>query len=151
MLTVNSIVIMTDNGFCVTQSESRFLIVDCMQLLTEINMPQARKILKLSLRDSDWREVDENRQNLRDTLVQIEFRFKNNKRVIQRARKLVEMYYAGPGPGCDPGSRFYYALQPWPAGGMPGAVRLPVIRPAGIPGPAADPAAAPAGCFKYFK
>lgn len=83
---------MTDNGFCVTQSESRFLIVDCMQLLTEINMPQARKILKLSLRDSDWREVDGNRIALQDTLSDIEERFKNNKRIIQRARKLVEMY-----------------------------------------------------------
>ena len=66
--------------------------MDCMQLLTEINMPQARKILKLSLRDSNWREVDDNRLALHDTLTEIEKRFKNNKRIIQRARKLVEMY-----------------------------------------------------------
>lgn len=83
---------MTDNGFCVTQSESRFLIVDCMQLLTEINMPQAMKILKLSLMYSLWFEIEINRLNLHDTLTEIEERFKNNKRIIQRARKLVEMY-----------------------------------------------------------
>lgn len=84
---MNLTAIMTDNGFCVTQSESRFLIVDCMQLLTEIRKPQARKILKLSLMYSSYNEIAVNRCSLHDTLTEIEERFKSNKRIIQRARR----------------------------------------------------------------
>lgn len=83
---------MDTGGFRVTQSSNRFLIVDTMQLMTEIRMPQARKILALSLKYSDYDEMEANKDSMCFCYEEIETRFKKIPHIVKRAKKLLDYY-----------------------------------------------------------
>ena len=83
---------MDADGFRVTQSRNRFLVVDTMQLMTEIRLPQARKILALSIKYSDYDEMEANKDSLCYCYEEIETRFKKHPNIVKRAKKLLDYY-----------------------------------------------------------
>lgn len=83
---------MDTGGFRVTLGRNRFLIVDTMQLMTEIRLPQARKILALSIKYSDYDEMEANKDSMYFCYEEIETRFKKHPHIVKRAKKLLDFY-----------------------------------------------------------